>query len=107
MTIVTSSYHQRRGQTLYHLLAELYRREHGYSAESVGNYCLDIEPSSPALARDGRIAVRQMGEILGLPEEVLASLPSMRPPQPPEEGGEDTPGSAGTERAVLPSPGND
>ena len=83
MTIVTSAYHQRRGQTLYHLLAELYRREHGYSAEIVGNYCLEIEPSTPALARDGRIAVRQMGEILGLPEEVLASLPSMRPPQAP------------------------
>lgn len=46
MTIVTSSYHQCRGQILYSLMAELYRQQYGYSVEIVGNYCYRIESST-------------------------------------------------------------
>ena len=78
MTIVTSAYHQRWGQALYHLVAELYRQREGYGVRIVGNYCYDIEPSVSIYELDDRIAVRQMAGILGLPEEAVAALPSFR-----------------------------
>ena len=67
MTIVTSSYHQRWGQVLYNALAAQYRAGEGYSAEIVGNYCYEIEPSSASFKRDYRIAVSQLRKILNLP----------------------------------------
>ncbi|MBR3293883.1 MAG: YdcF family protein [Oscillospiraceae bacterium] len=79
MTIVTSSYHQRWGQALYNLLAEIYRQEHGYSAEIIGNYCYDIEPAVPAFAHDDRIAMQQIAGILKLPR---VALPTTTPPSP-------------------------
>ena len=79
MTIVTSSYHQRWGQTVYHTVAELYRRRNGYSVEIVGNYSLDREPDVPMYAMDARIAAFQIAGILELPDEVRATLPSFFP----------------------------
>ena len=79
MTVVTSSYHQRWGQSLYHLVAEQYRREYGYGVEIIGNYCYDIEPSASIYAFDDRIAVQQMAGILGIPRETARALPSLRP----------------------------
>ena len=79
MTIVTSSYHQRWGQTVYHTVAELYRRRHGYSVEIVGNSSLDREPDVPMYAMDARIAAFQIAGILELPDEVRATLPSFFP----------------------------
>ena len=82
MTIVTSSYHQKRGQTLYNALAALYRQEHGYSAEIIGNYCYDIEPASDHLRDDAGIAIVQLANILQLPEAQMALLPDLRNRQP-------------------------
>lgn len=74
MTLVTSSYHQRWGQVLYNALSAIYQKEHGYSAEIVGNFCYDIAPSNPAFRQDARIAVRQLGQILGLSSEEMSRL---------------------------------
>ena len=77
MTIVTSSYHQRRGQLLYAVMAERYRGQHGYEVRIVGNYCYDIESSSPTQAYDDRIAVMQIAGMLELPQEIIRTLPSI------------------------------
>ena len=78
MTVVTSAYHQRRGQVLYSVMAELYRQRYGCSVEIAGNYNYDIESSSPIQAFDARIAASQIAELLELPDEVRRALPSMR-----------------------------
>ena len=67
MTIVTSTYHQRWGQEVYNAMAALCRRDFGYSARIVGNYCYDIEPSEPIYVRGDRIAAAQIAQILGIP----------------------------------------
>lgn len=67
MTLVTSTYHQRWGQVLYNALAAQYRRDYGYSAEIVGNFCFDIAPSNPLFAMDAQIALMQLGRILQIP----------------------------------------
>ena len=98
MTLVTSAYHQRRGQLLYSVMAELYRQKYGCAVEIVGNYNYDIEPSSPILAFDARIAASQIAELLELPGEVRRSLPSMRDAfrqVPPEQGDMKDPGPGG------------
>ena len=78
MTIVTSAYHQRRGQVLYHVMAERYKKQYGYSVEIVGNYNYDIESSSPTEVVSQRVAVRQIAELLELPDEVKQALPSIQ-----------------------------
>ena len=78
MTIVTSSYHQRRAQVLYSALAAQYAQEYGYSAQIVGNFCYDTEPSGNASAMDDRLAAQQLGRILALPQEQMALLPGMQ-----------------------------
>ena len=75
MTIVTSSYHQRWGQALYNLVAELYRQDEGYVVEIVGNYSCDREPTVAIYALGDRIAARQIAGILGLPREAIDALP--------------------------------
>ena len=89
MTIVTSAYHQRRGQALYNAVAALYRQQYGYSVEIVGNYNCDVEPTVPYISMEHRLTARQLAGILQLPEEVVDSLPSMRPPARPGESGEE------------------
>ena len=79
MTIVTSSYHQRRGQTLYHLIGELYRRQYGTGIRIVGNYCYDTDPPTAMDANDARLTVRQMAGILGLPSDTAQPLPTAEP----------------------------
>ena len=71
MTIVTSTYHQRWGQAVYNAVGAIYRREHGYSVDIVGNYCFDIEPSSDSYRHDDRIAARQLGTVLKIPKEAM------------------------------------
>jgi len=66
MTIVTSSYHQRRGQVIYNAVAALYRQLYGYSPEIAENYCLDIEPANEKLRNDASTAISQLSAILGL-----------------------------------------
>lgn len=72
MTIVTSAYHQRRGQAVYNAAAQLYRVRYGYSVEIVGNYNYgrDAIPK-----QDVRIAAWQIAGILGLPEDVINTIP--------------------------------
>ena len=79
MTIVTSVYHMRWGQAVYHLLAELYSREQHYEIRSIANYCYDVEPSVEMYRAGDRIAVFQIAGILELPEEIIRSLPSFFP----------------------------
>ena len=74
MTIVTSDYHQKWGQVLYNALAAVYRADHGYSAEIVGNYCFEIEPTQTTYQRGYRIALSQLGRMLGLPREELETV---------------------------------
>lgn len=78
MTIVTSAYHQRWGQAVYNAVGAVFRERYNYDAEIVGNYCLEIEPSVEMYRLDDRIAVMQIAQILGLPEDVVRSLPSLR-----------------------------
>ena len=77
ITIVTSSYHQRRGQILYAVMAEIFRQRYGYSVDLAENYCYDIESSSPIQTFDGRIAAMQIADFLSLPEDAMKVLPSM------------------------------
>ena len=95
MTIVTSLYHQRWGQAVYNALAELYRQQHGYSVEILGNYSCDLMPDVPAYRNDDQIAVRQIAGILELPRDALQDLPTAKTPVQPEE-------EAPAEDAALP-----
>lgn len=79
MTIVTSAYHQRRGQMLYHVMAQRYKKQYDFSVEIVGNYNYDIETSSPIEVVSQRVAVSQIAELLELPDEVKQALPSFVP----------------------------
>ena len=67
MTIVTSAYHQRRGQAIYSAVAALRAGADGYQPMIVANYCLDIQPANERLLDDAGITIRQLGEVLGLP----------------------------------------
>ncbi len=69
MTIVTSSYHQRRGETLYQAMAGKYKQQYGYSVYVVGNFCFSVEKDELSLQNEMRITVTQLCSILELPEE--------------------------------------
>ena len=73
MTIITSAYHQRRGQTLYNAVAALYRQEYGYSAEIVGNFCYDIETNMDK-TQDMILTVMQTASILKVPEDQIKMM---------------------------------
>ncbi len=77
MTIVTSSYHQRRGQVLYNALGALYREEYGYSARIVGNYCYDAPAPDDFNRHDAEAAVIQLGRILNISPEEQKQLESL------------------------------
>ena len=72
MTVVTSSYHQRRGQAVYNAAAQLFRAKYGYAVEIVANYNFgnDMIPE-----QDDRLTARQIGVILGLPWEIVDTIP--------------------------------
>ncbi len=74
VTLVTSSYHQRWGQVLYNAVAALMLEEDGYSVGIVGNFCYDTAPTNPSYLQDARIAVRQLGTILGLSREEMSKI---------------------------------
>lgn len=71
MTVITSSYHQKRGQTLYNAMAAVYRQEQGYSVEIVGNYCWPVKKGPKTQDSEAAIAISQMGSILGVPKDQL------------------------------------
>ena len=55
----------------------LYRLRRDYNVEVIANYCYDIEPSVDIYSRGDRFAAFQIGDILGLSEPVIRSLPSV------------------------------
>lgn len=74
ITIVTSAYHQLRGQTLYSAMAGRYAQEQGYSVEIVGNYCFDRPVDEETWQSEPRLTVYQLGQILELPRDQVDTL---------------------------------
>lgn len=72
-TVVTSSYHQVRGQVLYNAMAAIYRQAYGYSAELVGNYSYEIDPGDANKNAD-RVAAQQLAQMLKLPDSVVDAM---------------------------------
>ena len=70
ITVVTSSYHQRRANILYETLAEIVRETEGISIVLIGNYGCDL-PAPRGLENDARIAAMQLQDMLTalLPED--------------------------------------
>ena len=100
MTIVTSVYHMRWGQAVYHLLAELYCREQRYEIRSIANYCYDVEPTVEMYRAGDRIAAFQIAGILELPKDVIRSLPSFFPSEGSENGDRPVEGGSSKENDV-------
>ena len=73
ITIITSSYHQLRGQTLYNAMSALYQQEYGFSVDSVENYSFDKQAPSGGKPED-RQAVRQLATMLKLPDRVVENM---------------------------------
>ncbi|MBQ7175089.1 MAG: YdcF family protein [Lachnospiraceae bacterium] len=71
ITVVTSSYHQRRANILYETLAEIIRRTEGVSITVIGNYGCEAQAEDALVKYDARIAAMQLNEMLTsfLPEE--------------------------------------
>lgn len=76
VTLVTSSYHMRWGQAVYHTVAQLMYMDSGYKVTSIANYCYDVEPSVYLYRAGDRFAAYQIGEIIGLSSEQVNELPS-------------------------------
>lgn len=72
-TVVTSSYHQRWGQVLYNAMGALYNQVYGYDPQLVGNYSFPVDPGE-RFRHEDRIAVRQLTQMLGLPDEVVEGM---------------------------------
>ena len=81
MTIITSSYHQKRGQALYNALSAIYELNCGYSAEIIGNFSCDYESSSGA-GFELNVAIMQLSGILGLSDEAKNMIPGMQRGKP-------------------------
>jgi len=65
ITVVTSSYHQRRANFLYETLAEIIRETEGVSISVAGNYSCEAQPPEYLKgSNDARIALTQVGEML-------------------------------------------
>lgn len=64
ITVVTSSYHQRRANILYETLAEIFRETEGVSVAVVGNYGCDLPAPRGLEKNDARIAAMQLQDML-------------------------------------------
>ncbi len=73
ITIVSSSYHERWGQVLYHAQAALEYLRDGYEVKLIGNYSYPIE-ASPTFQDEAAWAVRQLAMILDLPATVRRAI---------------------------------
>ena len=69
MTIVTSSYHQRRGETLHQAMAAKFKQKYGYSVYVTGNFSFYVEKDEQSQQNEMRITMIQLCSILELPEE--------------------------------------
>jgi len=73
ITLVTSSYHQRWGQMIYHTLAEINRLRGDYAPSIVENYNYDIKPVK-TYEHDAHFAANQLADLLGLPSDVVRAM---------------------------------
>lgn len=73
ITLVTSSYHQRWGQMIYHTLAEINRMRGEYAPEILANYNYDTKPVK-TYEHDAQFAANQLADMLGLPADVIRAM---------------------------------
>lgn len=69
-TVITSSYHQVRGQVLYNAMAAIYRQLYGYDARLVGNYSYEVDPGDRNRGAD-RVAAQQLAKMLRLSDATI------------------------------------
>ena len=74
LTVITSDYHQRRGQTLYAAAAARYNQEQGYEVEVVGNFSYAAHNNGDS---DYKTAIYQLRDIMGLSDEESGRLYEM------------------------------
>ena len=69
VTVVTSDYHQLRGQALLCAMSATVRQEQGYSVEIVGNWCWPTGTAEAMKQGEFSITLFQLVTILGLSDE--------------------------------------
>ena len=74
MTIVTSDYHQLRGQALYNAMAARYLKTYGYRVVIVGNYCWPTEKYDDSRRSEMIFTASQLAMILELPDEEMDKI---------------------------------
>ena len=74
VTVVTSDYHQLRGQTLLCAMSEMIRREQGYSVEIVGNWCWPTGTIEATQQGEFMITLFQLSTILELPNDEMTPV---------------------------------
>ena len=74
VTVVTSDYHQLRGQTLLCAMAEMVRREQGYSVEIIGNWCWPTGTAGTRQQSEFMSTLFQINSILELPADEMAPV---------------------------------
>ena len=74
MTVVTSSYHQKRGVTLYAAMAARYRQEYGYTVEIIGNFCYPVENGAHLERREMSSTVYQLCSLLGMDAQQMSMV---------------------------------
>ena len=73
ITLVTSSYHQRWGQMIYHTLAEVNRMRGEYAPSILENFNYDTKPVK-TYEHDAQFAANQLASMLGLPSAVVRAM---------------------------------
>ena len=66
ITVVTSSYHQKRALLLYETLAEMIRRKEGVSVTVAGNYSCEARQPEALAEIDAKLAAMQLAELLAV-----------------------------------------
>ena len=74
VTVVTSDYHQLRGQTLLSAMAAIVRREQGYSVEIVGNWCWPTGTYRARRQGEFMSTLFQISTILKLPDAEMVPV---------------------------------
>lgn len=71
MTVITSSYHQKRAQVLYRVMAARFGMEKGWPVKVIGNYNYSAATDEAMMEIDPLLAFYQICEILRIPEEQM------------------------------------
>ena len=74
VTVVTSDYHQLRGQMLLCAMSEMVRREQGYSVEIIGNWCWPTGTAGARQQGEFMSTLFQISSILGLPDDEMTPV---------------------------------